>query len=37
MIVTARWARDAMDAAASGSIVGEPDESAAAYGKVVWS
>lgn len=36
-IVMARWARDAMDAAASGSIVVEPDENAAAYGKVVWS
>jgi hypothetical protein len=37
MIVTTRWARDAMDAAASGSIVVEPGENAAAYGEVVWS
>ena len=36
-IVTTRWARDAMDAAASGSIVIKPDESAAADGEVVWS
>jgi hypothetical protein len=36
-IVTTRWARDAMDAAASGLIIIGPDESAAAYGEVVWS
>jgi hypothetical protein len=36
-IVMTRWARDAMDAAASGSIIFGPDESAAAYGEVVWS
>ena len=36
-IVTTRWARDAMDAAAPGSIIFGPDERAAAYGKVVWS
>src|SRR6266576_6115242 len=36
-IVTTRWARDAMDAVASGSIIFGPDESAAAYGEVVWS
>ena len=36
-IVTTLWARDAMDAAASGSIDIKPDESAAAYGEVVWS
>ena len=36
-IVTTRWARDAMDAAASGSMVFGPDENAAAYGEVVWS
>ena|SRR5436190_14227864 len=34
-IVTKRWARDAMDAAASGGL--PPDEIAAAYGEVVWS
>ena len=31
-----RWARDAMDAVASGAFFA-PDESAAAYGEVVWS
>jgi hypothetical protein len=36
-IVTTRWARDAMDAAASGWIIVKPDESAAACGEVVWS
>src|SRR5436190_19726576 len=35
MIVKTRWARDAMDAAASGGL--PPDEIAAAYGEVVWS
>src|SRR5215212_7375287 len=34
-IVTARWARDAMDAAASGRFL--PDETPAAYGEVVWA
>jgi hypothetical protein len=36
-IVTTRWARDAMDVVASGLIIIGPDESAAAYGEVVWS
>ena len=35
MIVTTRWAQDAMDAAASGSSL--PDENAVAYGEFVWS
>ena len=34
-IVTKRWARDVMDAAASGRSL--PDEDAAVYGEVVWS
>jgi hypothetical protein len=36
-IVMTRWARDAMNVVASGSIDIKPDESAAAYGEVVWS
>ena len=36
MIVTMRRTRDAMDAAASGGFC-PPDESAAAYGEIVWS
>ena len=36
MIVTTRWARDAMDALASGAFLA-PDENAKAYGEVVWS
>src|SRR5262245_25472402 len=35
-IVTTRWARDAMDAVASGRLC-LPDENAATYGEVVWS
>jgi hypothetical protein len=36
MIVTTRWARDVMDALASG-VFFAPDENAKAYGEVVWS
>jgi hypothetical protein len=36
-IVTTRLARDAMDVVASGLIDIKSDESAAAYGEVVWS
>ena len=35
-IVTARWAREAMDAVVSG-VATMPDENAAAYGEIVWS
>ena len=33
-IVTKRWAREAMDALASGDV--SPDENAGAYGEAVW-
>ena len=36
MIVTNSWAREAMDAVASGGFC-SPDVNVAAYGEVVWS